>query len=112
MATSKEFIEFVQDQIMTAGDITSKKMFGEYIIYCNGRPVLLVCDDTVYVKQLPQTTEKFAVHNVTPDTDFPYRGAKEHYILDIENQDLAIDMLKLLAEILPIPKPKKPKVKK
>lgn len=112
MATSKDFIDFVLDQVTPAGDITSKKMFGEYMVYAGIKPVLLVCDDTVFVKILPAVTAKFAEHGITPETGFPYTGAKEHYILDIENSDLAIDMVKLLAEILPLPKPKKPKVKK
>lgn len=112
MATSKDFIDFVIDQVAPAGDISYKKMFGEYMIYSGIKPVLLVCDDTVFVKILPQTADKFAEHNIVPEKGFPYPGAKEHYILDIENPDLAVDMLRLLTEILPIPKPKKSKAKK
>ena len=112
MASSQEFIEFVQDQIINAGDIQYKKMFGEYMVYCGIKPVLLVCDDTVFVKQLPDVLQKFTEHGITPDCGFPYRGAKEHYILDIENTDLSIEMVQLLESILPAPKPKKPKVTK
>ena len=50
MATSPEFIQFVSDQVQPAGNIRYRKMFGEYMLYCDERPVLLVCDDTVYVK--------------------------------------------------------------
>ena len=112
MATSVDFIEFVRDQLSSIGDISYRKMFGEYMVYCGIKPVLLVCDDTVFVKQLPEITQKFAECGITPDVGFPYSGAREHYILDIENNDLAVDMVRLLEQILPMPKPKKPKVRK
>lgn len=49
MATTADFIEFVCEQIHGAGNIRHKKMFGEYMVYVNELPVLLVCDNTVYV---------------------------------------------------------------
>ena len=52
MATSVEFIEFVCDQIKGPWDIRYRKMFGEYMVYVNDKPILLVCDNTVYVKKL------------------------------------------------------------
>ncbi len=104
MATSAEFIQFVSDQIQPAGNIRYRKMFGEYMLYCDDRPVLLVCDDTVYVKQIDAAQRIFAAHGVTPDLGTPYDGAKSHYVLDIENADLAIDMVRELARILPLPK--------
>ncbi len=55
MASSAEFIEFVYDQVAAAGAVRYRKMFGDYMVYCNDKPVLLVCDDTVYVKQIPET---------------------------------------------------------
>ncbi|MDL2295631.1 transcriptional regulator [Lachnospiraceae bacterium OttesenSCG-928-E19] len=112
MATSKEFIEFVTDQIHNAGDITIKKMFGEYMVYSNAKPVLLVCDDTVFVKKLPDVEKVFAQFDITPDTGFPYDGAREHYVLDFENSDLISEMVRTLEPITPLPKPRKSKVKK
>lgn len=112
MATSKEYMDFVLDQLASIDGLTTKKMFGEYMVFGNSKPVLLICDDTVYVKMLPQVLDMFTSHNVTPVTGFPYKGAREHYVLDIENIDLSVDMVRLLEQILPMPKPKKPKVKK
>jgi hypothetical protein len=109
MATNKDFIDFAAEQVQSAGIISDKKMFGEYMLYCNGKPVFLVCDNTVYVKQLPKVLELFEQFNITPEIGSPYKGAKSHYILDIENQDLSVEMAKLLARILPMPKPKKKK---
>ena len=107
MATCIDFINFIHDQLDAHIPITHKKMFGEYMVYCDGRAVLLVCDDTVFVKKLPETTAVFDAHGVTPDVGIPYDGTREHYILDIENVDLAVDMVRELARVLPIPKSKK-----
>lgn len=109
MATSPEFIQFVSDQVQPAGNIRYRKMFGEYMLYCEERPVLLVCDDTVYVKQIPATLNIFAAHGITPDLGTPYQHAKPHYILDPENADLAIDIVRELSRILPLPKSAKRK---
>ncbi len=110
MASSKDFVDFVYDQVEPASDdITYRKMFGDYMLFCNQKPVLLICDDIVYVKQLPETAILFKQHNITPEVDIPFKGARPHYILDIENSDLSIEMVQLLAKILPIPQKKKHK---
>ena len=57
MATSKEYIEFVCEQIYRYGAVTYRKMFGEYMVYLQGRPVLLVCDNCAMVKKLPELAE-------------------------------------------------------
>ena len=84
MSTSREYIQFVLDQLDGIEDITFRKMFGEYMIYARGKPVLLVCDDCVMVKKLPQLADIMK----NSDCGFPYDGAKECYILDIENDGL------------------------
>ena len=105
MATSADYIEFVCEQIAGTGDIRYKKMFGEYMVYVNDKPVLLVCDSMVFVKQLDEIKDKMS----DAETGFPYKGAKEHYILDIENTELSKEVVLILEEITPVPKPKKKK---
>ncbi|MEG0179398.1 MAG: TfoX/Sxy family protein, partial [Oscillospiraceae bacterium] len=51
MATSKEYIEFVCEQIEGIGYIRYRKMFGEYMVYLNDKPIFLVCDNTVFIKK-------------------------------------------------------------
>lgn len=110
MATSSDFIEFVYDQVANATDsIRYRKMFGDYMVFSCDKPVLLVCDDTVYVKQIPDVLAVFSAHGITPDAGIPYKGARPYYILDIENTDLAIEMVQTLTRVLPMPKPKKKK---
>ena len=107
MATSKEFIEFVCEQIIGVGEVRYRKMFGEYMVYVNDKPILLVCDDTVYVKMLEPIQEKME----QSETGFPYQGAKEHYILDIEDRELSTEVIDILEPITPLPKPRKKKEK-
>lgn len=52
MATTVDFIEFVCEQIGGIGSVSYKKMFGEYMVYINEKPIFVVCDNTVYVKAL------------------------------------------------------------
>lgn len=85
MATSQDYIEFVCDQVRGVGDIRHKKMFGEYMVYVNDKPVLLVCDNTVFVKK----REEIAALMADADVGNPYEGAKEHYVLDVEDTELA-----------------------
>lgn len=108
MASSVDFIEFVLDSLSgIRGEIRYKKMFGEYCVYVNDKPVILVCDDTVYLKMLPAIEHLMAQAKTQP----PYNGAKPHYILDIENRDLTIQVVELLEQNTPLPKPRKPKKK-
>ena len=99
MGTTADYIEFVVDQIEGTGAVRHRKMFGEYMVYVDDRPILLVCDNTVYIKKLDAVAslmEDAAVGN-------PYQGAKEHYILDIEDRTLALDAVRALVAVTPIP---------
>ena len=58
MSTSKEYMQFVLDQLEEFPDVTYRKMFGEYMVYLQGRPVLLVCDNCAMVKKLPELAER------------------------------------------------------
>jgi TfoX/Sxy family transcriptional regulator of competence genes len=108
MATNQEFIEFVCDQVSDCGVIRSKKMFGEYMVYVNDKPILLVCDNTVYVKKLEILEQLMS----NAELGIPYPGSKEHYILEIDNADLSKKVIDLLEPITPIPKKRKQKTKK
>ncbi|MDE7191393.1 MAG: TfoX/Sxy family protein [Clostridia bacterium] len=105
MATSVEFIQYVCEQIRGTGDVRYKKMFGEYMVYVNDKPVLLVCDDTVYVKTLDVIAEDMA----DAPKGIPYKGAKEHFILDVDDADLAVKVVEKLEKVTPLPKPRKKK---
>jgi hypothetical protein len=50
LATKQSTVDYILDQLVSAGSISARKMFGEYALYCDGKVVGLVCDDTLYVK--------------------------------------------------------------
>lgn len=102
MASSIDFIEFVCSQIKDLGEVRYRKMFGEYMIYLNEKPVILVCDNIPYVKKLPDIESLMQ----EAETGFPYDGAKEHYILDVEHKHPLLEVTKILEEVLPYPKKK------
>lgn len=103
MATSKGYIEFVCEQLQGINGVTYKKMFGEYMVYVQGKPLLLVCDNTVMLKKLPELA---ALMQGAPE-DFPYEGAKLHYVLDIENRELTRKAVEVLSQCIPLPKKKR-----
>ena len=103
MACTTDFIDFVCSQLNGVGIIRSKRMFGDWLIYIDEKPVILACDNICYVKKLPVIAELMT----GADTGFPYNGAKEHYILDIEHSDKAIEIIETLLPAIPYPKKKK-----
>lgn len=105
MATSADYVEFVCAQAEGTGTVVSRKMFGEYMVYINGKPILLVCDNMVFVKKLDEIAEIMK----DAETGFPYEGAKPHYILDIDNGQKCRDVINILEPITPLPKPRKKK---
>ena len=102
MATTVDYIEFVCGQVRDAGAVRYKKMFGEYMVYVNDKPILLVCDNTVFVKIMPCLDALMA----NAEKGFPYDGAKEHYILDIEDVELSLAVIAALEAVTSVPKPR------
>lgn len=102
MATDLAFIQYVCEQIR-GENVRYKKMFGEYMVYVNDKPVLLVCDNCVYVKKLPQ----IAPYLQDAECGVPYEGAKEHYILDVEDTQRTAEVVAVLERITPVPKKRK-----
>lgn len=96
------------EQLEGLGMLRMRKMFGEYCIYVNEKPIVLVCDDVVYIKMIPD----LELLMERAERGVPYDGATERYILDIENRDLTREVIAILEEATPMPKPKKLRVKK
>jgi TfoX/Sxy family transcriptional regulator of competence genes len=105
MASDIDFVNYVVEQIRNTGTVTWKKMFGEYLIYADGQPVILVCDNTAFVKM----HECVKPYLKDAETGFPYDGAKEHYIVDVDNGELVSTLVRELEKVIPVPKPRKKK---
>lgn len=97
MASNADFVQFVADQCSGAGEITVKKMFGDYGIYCEGIIFGLICDNRLYVK--PTKNGRDVLKAV--EMQKPYEGAKDYfYISDVEDRDyLALLVRETLKEL-------------
>jgi TfoX/Sxy family transcriptional regulator of competence genes len=106
MASNLDYVQYVCDQMRDAGEITFKKMFGEYTIYCNSKVLGLICDNQVFIKPTP--AGETLIPNSTKES--PYDGAKPHIALeDLDNGDFITRFVIASCEELPMPKPKKKK---
>lgn len=103
MACTTDYIEFICSQLEGVGDIYTRKMFGDWMIYIDEKPVIMACDNICYVKMLPEIAELMT----EASTGFPYDGAKEHYILDIDHRNEAISIIRTLLPLIPYPKKRK-----
>ena len=105
MASDADFVDFVMDQMKNAGDVSARKMFGEYAVYCDGKVVALVCDNRLYVK--PTEAGRNFAGNVMEAP--PYPGAKMYFLVDdeIEDSEWLSSLVSITAAGLPEPKPKK-----
>lgn len=108
MATKKNTIDYILEQMAEAGVVSARKMFGEYAIYCNGKVVSLVCDDQLFVK--PTKAGKKFIGDVSEAP--PYPGAKPYFLIPGEQWDDAdwlAELIRISALELPLPKVKKKK---
>ena len=103
MPSSKEYLEYVMDQLSGLQDVAYKAMMGEYIIYYRGKIVGGIYDDRFLVKPVK------AALTMMPDAEMeiPYEGAKEMILVDdVENRSFLIELLENMYEELPAPKKK------
>ena len=104
MASSKEYLEFILEQLSELDDVTYRAMMGEYIIYYRGKIVGGIFDDRLLVKPVKSA---FAL---MPDATFelPYEGAKEMLLVnDVDNRDFLADLFNAMYDELPLPKKKR-----
>lgn len=100
MACTVEFIEFVCDALRPLGEVRSRKMMGDYVIYLNGKCVITACDNNAYIKKLPCIAGLMA----DAETGRPYQAAKEAYILDFADNKKVLKVIEILWDNLPFPK--------
>ena len=104
MASSKEYMEFVMEQLSELDDVSYRAMMGEYVIYYRDKVVAGIYDDRFLVKPT-----KSAVA-ILPDApmEIPYPGGRSMIMVeDIENRDLLRDLFNTIYADLPAPKPKR-----
>lgn len=104
MASSKEYLEFILEQLSDLDEITYRAMMGEYILYYRGKIIGGIYDDILLVKPV-----KSAVAFM-PDATFelPYEGAKEMLLVDdVDNRDFLAKLFNAMYDELPLPKKKR-----
>ena len=104
MASSKEYLDFIMDQLSELDGISWRKMMGEYILYRHGKIVGGIYDDRFLVKPTKSAAE------LMPDAgmEIPYEGAKEMLLVDnVENREFLRELLEAMDGELPAPKPGK-----
>ena len=110
MSSKQDFVDFVIGQLQPGGEISFKKMFGEYALYSGNKIFALICDNKLFIK--PTIAGKNYIQDVleTP----PYPGAKPCFLIEdkIEDHEWLSTLVKLTVSELPEPKPKKGKKKR
>ncbi|WP_449280627.1 TfoX/Sxy family protein [Leucobacter sp.] len=108
MGTRAETMEFLADQLTALPNIRTRRMFGEYCLYCDDKPVAFVCDDELFVKP----TDAGRAYLGEPDEAPAYPGSKLYFRIGgdrWEDRDWLTDLIARTAAALPAPKPKKPR---
>ena len=104
MASDANFVQFVVDQIDRAGEITSRKMFGEYALYCNAKVVALICDNKLFVK--PTEAGRKYIGNAIEAPAYP--GAKPSFLIEdkLEDRKWLTELIRITEKELSAPEPK------
>ena len=107
MATTKEFHDYVVGNLLRIGDISTRKMMGEYCVYYKGKLIGDMCDNQFLLKPTD------SVLRLMPNADraYPYEGSRTLMAVvdDVENEELMEAVLNAMYDELPEPKKKKGK---
>lgn len=109
MATDQNFMDFVLDQLEGIENMTSKKMFGEYGIWANGKIFALVCDNKLFIKPTLAGRKFIGEPTEAP----PYPGAKNSFLIEdkLDDREWLHELVRASIPELPQPKPRKKKKK-
>jgi TfoX/Sxy family transcriptional regulator of competence genes len=108
MASDASFVEHVRDQAGLGTALTSRKMFGEYALYLDGKVLAFICDNQLFVKMTDQGRQLLGA---AAKEGFPYPKAKPHLAIgsELDDRELLKRLLLVTADALPMPQPKAPK---
>ncbi len=104
MASSKEYLDFISDQLSELNEISYRAMMGEYIIYYRGKIIGGIYDDRLLVKPV-----KSAVSLMSDVVyELPYGGAKEMLLVDnVDSKKFLTELFNAMYNELPAPKKKR-----
>ena len=110
MASSKDFVNFVLDQLENCGELRTRMMFGEYAVYADNKIFGLICDNRLFIKPTEGGRAFIGDVNEAP----PYPGAKPSFLIGdrLEDREWISKLVRITVKELPEPKPKRKKAKK
>ena len=104
MASSREYLDYIMEQLSGLDGITFRQMMGEYILYMHGRIFGGIYDDRFLVRPTKSATAMMP----EADRELPYEGAKEMLLVDnVDNREFLTELLTAMYDELPAPKQKK-----
>lgn len=100
MATSKGYLEYVLEQLSGLPEISYRAMMGEYVLYYRGKVIGGIYDDRLLLKATK------AAETMLPDAerDIPYDGAKEMFLVDVDDRKLLTELIEAMYSELPTPR--------
>ena len=106
MASRQELVDYITEQMSGAGEVRSRKMFGEYAGYCDEKVVAFICDDRLLMKLTPASLE------ILPDASHEdaYPGSKPYIRVSedlFDDREFMMSFARKTADSLPAPRPKK-----
>ena len=97
MASHADFVDYVADQMQQAGVIRSRRMFGEYGLYCDGVFFAVICGDQLFVQITPAGQAAFPDLPKAP----PYEGARDYFLVeDVEDREQLAKLVRVTCEAL------------
>jgi DNA transformation protein and related proteins len=111
MATQQATVDYILDQLSGVDAVNTRKMFGEYALYCEGKVVALICDDQLFIK-ITEAGKAFV--GDLYEEGAPYPGAKPWMLIDegqIDDREWLAHLVRITTEHAPAPKPKKKRKK-
>ena len=106
MASSKEYLHYILEQLSDLGDVSYRPMMGEFILYYHDKIVGGIYDDRLLVKKTKSALECMPA----AVCDFPYAGAKEMLLVEeVDNKEFLTKLVEAMHDELPSPKPRRRK---
>ena len=108
MATDRDTVIFIVDQLSAAGGVSAKPMFGEHGLYRDGKMFGMICEGQLFIK--PTAGGRAFAENI--DEAAPYPGAKPCLLVDADrwdDSDWLAELVRITTAELPLPKPKAPR---
>ena len=104
MASTKDYLNFVLEQLFELKDLSFRRMMGEYVIYYQGKVIGGIYDDRLLLKSTRSALQLLSDSGIQLDKAIPYEGAREMLAADIDDSELTCRLIRTIAKDLPDPK--------